>query len=273
MDRLKRISETPTTLPSPLGTSSPDEVNQILKELSIEPSQGKRPKKERIPYGCEKCDGFGNVITEKGALPCECKLRYFAEQRILRANIPPLFADKDLSNYARRGKAQQSEFRFASMYVQNYSAKDNKGLLLVGEPGVGKTHIAVGILKELIGKGFTGLYFNVIALLDAIKASYDKEIKATQGLDIQADLDVDILLLDDLGAEKMSPWVADRLYAIINQRYETQRTLILTTNLKYDKLGDQVGQRILSRLYEMCILHPFRGEDYRFKHKSEIKEV
>ena len=159
MDRLKRVSETPMTLPSPLGTSSPEEINEILKGISIEPSPAKRPKEQRVPYGCEKCDGFGNIITEKGALPCECKLRYFAEQRLLRANIPPLFSDKNLANFNKRGKAQQSEYRFAHMYVQNYSAKNNKGLLLVGEPGVGKTHVAVGILKELITKGFTGLYF------------------------------------------------------------------------------------------------------------------
>ena len=276
MSSFRKISETPPDLPSPPGTSSPSDVTRILtKKASKKKRRGKVPKlsAQDLPYGCEKCDGMGNIIEEKGARPCECKLKFFAEERMRRAGIPPLFETKDLSNFRRRAKAQQTDYVFAKWYVENYSAESHQGLLLIGPCGVGKTHLAIGILKGLIEMGFSGLYYNIIALLDAIKASYNREISATQGIFLEVDLEADVLVIDDLGAEKMSPWVADRLYAIINQRYEGGKTLILTSNLDYAKLGDRIGQRIISRLYEMCMLHPCTGDDYRFKHKKEIKSV
>jgi len=230
-------------------------------------------EREDLPYGCAKCDGFGNIIDAKGARPCECKLRFLEEDSVRRAGIPSLFAKKDLANFNHRAKGAAADYRFARWYIEQYSKADNRGLLLIGPCGVGKTHLAIGILKELLRQGHTGLYFNIIGLLDAIKASYDPEVKATQGINLEVDLNVDILIIDDLGAEKMSAWVADRLYAIINQRYERNRTLILTTNLDYARLADRVGQRIMSRIYEMCFLHPCKGEDYRFKHKQEVKQV
>jgi DNA replication protein DnaC len=263
----------PPDLPSPQGTSSPEEVTALLSGRKSKQKAAGNKEQESVPYGCEKCDGFGNLIDEKGARPCECKLRYLEEEGIHRAGIPPLFARKDLSNFQHRAKGAAEDYRFARWYLEQYSQENNRGLLLIGPCGVGKTHLAIGILKELLRKGYSGLYFNIIALLDAIKASYNSELKATQGINLEIDLNADVLIIDDLGAEKMSAWVADRLYAIINQRYERNRTLILTTNLDYARLADRVGQRIISRIYEMCILHPCKGEDFRYKHKKEVKQV
>jgi DNA replication protein DnaC len=263
----------PPGLPSPQGTSSPEEVTALLSGAKSRKKPAGESPRESTPTGCEKCDGFGNIIDEQGARPCECKIRYLEEESVRRAGIPPLFARKDLSNFHHRAKGAAEDYRFARWYVEQYSRENNRGLLLIGPCGVGKTHLAIGILKELLHREYSGLYFNIIALLDAIKASYDRDLKATQGINLEIDLDADVLIIDDLGAEKMSAWVADRLYAIINQRYERNRTLILTTNLDYARLGDRVGQRIISRIYEMCILHPCKGEDYRYKHKKEVKKV
>lgn len=262
----------PPDLPSPQGTNSPEEITEILSGGKAR-KKGKGDGPKEVPYGCEKCDGFGNVITEGGAAPCECKLRHLEVERERRAGIPPLFGKKDLSTFQHRARGAAEDYRFARWYVEKFSEMNNRGLLLIGPCGVGKTHLAIGVLKELLRKGHSGLFFNIISLLDAIKASYDADLKATQGINLEVDLDVDILIIDDLGAEKMSPWVADRLYAIINQRYERNRTLILTTNLDYPRLADRVGQRIISRIYEMCVLHPCKGEDFRYKHKTEIKQV
>lgn len=263
----------PPDLPSPQGTSSPEEVTALLSGAGRKKKTGQGRKGRSLPLGCDECDGFGNIVDEKGARPCACKIHFLEEEGVRLAGIPPLFARKDLSNFQHRAKGAAADYRFARWYLEQYSMENNRGLLLIGPCGVGKTHLAVGILKELLRKGHSGLYFNVIALLDAIKASYDPELKATQGINLEIDLDADVLIIDDLGAEKMSAWVADRLYAIINQRYERNRTLVLTTNLDYARLADRVGQRIISRIYEMCILHPCKGEDYRYKHKKEVKQI
>lgn len=215
--------------------------------------------------GCDKCDGYGNIVTENGVIPCSCKLKAVAEANLKSAQIPPMYAHKSFENFKTNTPARKRHCELAKRFVEKYQLGD-RGLMFMGGCGTGKTHLAVAILKGLILRGYTGLFYGVIALLDDLRASYSSsEEGEDQWRILDSIYNVDILVLDDLGAEKTSGWVNDRLYAIINHRYEHQKTTIITTNQSKKELEEQVGYRILSRLYEMCDVIAFEGKDYRLE--------
>lgn len=219
--------------------------------------------REKDGPGCEKCDGYGNIVDDKGARPCECKIRYWAAQRLAMANLPGSLRNKTIDNYETGNKQQTKNRHVIMQYLREFTPENHKGALLMGEPGLGKTHLAVAILRDLMNRGLTGIFYNVVDLLDDIKQSYDAKT-GDGGREIARLLEtMDVVVLDDLGAERMTPWVNDRLYAIINGRYQEGRTLIVTTNLSDADLRERVGYRILSRLYEMCHVIPVEGTDYR----------
>jgi DNA replication protein DnaC len=143
------------------------------------------------------------------------------------------------------------------------------GLLLIGPVGSGKTHIAVAILREVIERGFTGRYWNIVDLLDELRASYDPSSPASAWEILEEIEGADLLVLDDLGAEAPTGWVHDRLYQIINRRYEDNRPTIVTTNLELRDLAEQIGARITSRLCEMCMHVNFPDVDWRRERMME----
>ncbi|MDI6783822.1 MAG: ATP-binding protein [bacterium] len=214
--------------------------------------------------GCAQCDGYGNIITPTGVKDCECKLRAQIAFNLLAAQIPPMYARKSLENFKPSSKYRKEVLETAKGFFAEYKL-EGKGLLFMGPCGTGKTHVAVAILIELILAGHTGLFYNIISLLDDLRASYNSKDESEQWELIDRVRDTKILILDDLGAEKTSGWVNDRLYAIINYRYENKKTTIVTSNKSESELKDQVGYRIYSRLVEMCRVIPFEGKDYRIE--------
>lgn len=218
---------------------------------------------------CPKCADSGLVFNAQGLLvPCDCG-KWEEHQRAARyaaAQIPPRFRNKRLDSFeARRGENAQMEVKeSAKQYARGFHEREHKGLLLRGSTGVGKTHIAVGILMEVLDKGMSGLYSNVTDLLSRLRDTYNQGATDTEGA-ILDELDrVDLLVLDDLGAEKATEWVLDRLYLVINRRYENARPIIVTTNCDDAALRERVGARIVSRLYEMCMLiDKFPDRDHR----------
>ena len=220
---------------------------------------------QEIPIiGCEKCDGYGNIVTPTGVTDCECKLRAQTAMNLVAARIPPMYAPKNLATFKPSSKHRKEVLETAKKYIAEYKL-DGKGLFLWGPCGTGKTHLAVAILKELILAGHMGLFYNIISLLDDMRASYNSSDESEQWELIDRVRDTRILILDDLGAEKTSGWVSDRLYAIINYRYENNNTTIVTSNKSESELKEQVGIRIYSRLVEMCRVIPFAGKDYRIE--------
>ena len=222
---------------------------------------------------CPKCDGYGNIITPEGALPCDCiKNQIDAKQLFQEANIPNRFINKNLDNYQTHTKSQQNNLNRMKTFVKNFSPKNNRGLYICGPNGVGKTHLSIGILKELLQEGYEGIYYNATDLIDDIKASFgDQNIQ--NGFSLMDDLiNIGILVLDDLGIQKMTTYVADRFYALINGRYEKGNTLIVTSHDRLDELEtkDVVGYASSSRLYEMCNIYDCEGMDFR-KSTSEAK--
>ena len=212
---------------------------------------------------CEFCGGIGYILVEgKGAQPCKCQSDAKYQENMRNARIPKKFSNKFLDNFKTPTKKADEIVQFIQAWIDSYSP-GGKGLFLVGDVGSGKTHIAVAILKELIARGFTGLYYNVVDLLKDIRATMSKDYQVSEYQILDETCNVDVLVLDDIGAEKTSDWVLDRIYHIINKRYESQVTTIVTSNFNYDENEARVGKRIASRLKEMCIMVHFPFDDYR----------
>lgn len=241
-----------------------DLVETVIEKID-QRRQSPRGKGKMLPYGCDKCDGYGNIITENGATQCECKLQYLSLARVRASNIPNRFVKKNFSNFETPTAGHTAIFKMAREYVKNYSPDHNDGLLFIGGPGVGKTHLAVSILRELILKGYDGVFYNMNDLLDILRATFNASSE-TREQDILDDLMmVDILVLDDVGAqEKLSPYVLDRFYTLVNGRYQQNKTLIITTNLSQSTLELRLNHRTISRLYEMCDVRQLAiDQDYR----------
>ncbi|MFH0793652.1 MAG: ATP-binding protein [bacterium] len=218
---------------------------------------------------CAKCDGYGYIMKEDGAVACECQDDIQALVRLRDARIPERFASKQLETFEARDKVRREVKRTALSYVQAFNLKNRLqrlGIMLEGPVGCGKTHIAVGILKGVIAKGYTGLYYNIAELFKDIRATFDEESELIEDDILERVAGVELLVLDDLGAEHATPFVLDRLYLMINRRYEDCLPLIVTTNCDWETLTRRLSERITSRLTEMCNKFvPFPEEDYRRK--------
>jgi len=234
-----------------------------------------KEKEEKRKKVCEKCGGTGFVFTEKGLEPepCECRNESLLKQRLAAAGIPPKYKNKTIDSFTGGGKRKELR-EDAKAYVKGFQAREGKehkrGLLYIGITGCGKTHLATGILKAVIDKGYTGYFCNVVDFFARMRDTYSGDTSYDEMDMIDKVSKVDLLVLDDLGAEKPSEWMSDRLYTLINRRYESNLPLIVTTNKKVNletpELENHVGRRIVSRLCEMCqIVDIFPKEDYRMK--------
>ena len=155
-------------------------------------------------------------------------------------------------------------------FVEEYPLVD-VGLLYLGSCGVGKTHLAVSALKELINKGIAGLFYDFRDLLKEIQDSYNPNTHTSELKILAPIFESEVLVLDELGASKPTEWVQETITHIINKRYNEKKVTIFTSNYldipigsSYDEtLTDRVGVRLRSRLHEMCRLIPIEGDDYR----------
>ena len=165
--------------------------------------------------------------------------------------------------------------------LKNYSEKlvnevERKGLILVGNNGVGKTHLACSIANELIKNGIPIIYGTLINLLAELKNTYDVYNNISEMKIIKLYEKVDLLIIDDLGKEKPSEWGLEKLFTIINSRYENNLPVIITTNYDQNSLIDRLSingeietaKSIISRLYEMCYLVKIEDRDHRIKNKK-----
>jgi len=167
------------------------------------------------------------------------------------------------------------------------------GLLLIGPSGVGKTHLSVAIVKELVKKGIRCLFCDYRELLKQIQNSYNPSVETTELEVLRPVFEAEVLVLDDLGAVKPTGWVWDAVSIVLNTRYNDKRTTIITTNFedgpakgaviaenqtagsrdaqaaaRKETLGDRIGERMRSRLFEMCRLVRVDGRDYRERFRS-----
>jgi DNA replication protein DnaC len=232
---------------------------------------------------CPHCFGTGTQLDpDKGAITCECRRTGRKEKLEVLARIPRRYADCSFESFrSEPGSTQETAILYARSLVNEYPAVD-RGLLFVGPAGVGKTHLAVAIIRGLIERGFACLFYEFGSLLKEIQDSYNPVSKTSEMRVLAPVYQADVLVLDELGATVPTDWVRDTMYQIINKRYNDNRLTIFTTNYldetrnvetrslsgksnfaKHDTLEDRIGVRLRSRLHEMCMKVPMTGEDYR----------
>lgn len=171
------------------------------------------------------------VVTGKGARRCRCRMSDVQTKLLEGARIPRRYSECSLSNYhpANNNGSQLRAFNLAYRLVHEYPAID-RGLLLMGPCGVGKTHLSVAILRGLMEKGIACLFYEFGALLKEIQGSYNA-VSQTSELKVLAPVyEVEVLVLDELGASKPTDWVRDTMTQIINTRYNDCKLTIFTTN-------------------------------------------
>src|SRR5436309_15488451 len=241
---------------------------------------------------CPVCSGTGwKAGADRRVSRCDCRMKHKGEALLASARIPKRYEHCELSNFEFDGPHRNlaSSRMAACKFVEEYPV-ENTGLLLIGSIGVGKTHLAVGIIKELIvSKGIPSLFYDYRELLKQIQNSYNDSVKATELEVLRPVFESEVLVLDELGAVKPTEWVWDTVSLILNTRYNNNRTTIITTNYPDDAardsngttefarahraarsetLGDRIGERMRSRLHEMCRIVKMEGADFRQTYRS-----
>ena len=252
-------------------------------QLKVVPNEIENEKESRSIEAastvCSYCYGTGmEVVPGKGARRCRCRAENSQAKLLEAARIPRRYEQCSLSNYhpSQSSGSQLQAFNHAYQLVREYPAV-NRGLLLMGPVGVGKTHLSVAILRELMEKkGVPCLFYEFGSLLKEIQNSYNPISQTSELKVLSPVFETEVLVLDELGAVKPTDWVRDTMMQIIGARYNNRKLTIFTTNYHDERkapseetLEDRTGARLRSRLYEMCKTIIVDGEDYRRKFDTQ----
>ena len=233
---------------------------------------------------CPVCGGTGwkQVQLEEhlAVVRCDCYQKSKLDRLIEKACLPPRYEACSFENFSAITEKLALVKAASLRYLEDYPSVDC-GLLILGPCGVGKTHLAVSILRELIlRQGVIGLFCDFRDLLKKIQNSYNPISQTSEMQIFEPVLVSEILVLDDLGAERPTEWVRDTFAYIINTRYSQKATTLITSNFDdipkervhlsdgsriptEETLTDRIGVRLRSRLYEMCKVIRIEGADFR----------
>ena len=216
-----------------------------------------------------RCDGSGFLYDEDGrrARPCSCRPARMARKRAaaVAGRLPRRFREV---SFDREPIASMNDalIRDVRAYVRSIRERldDGRGLWFIGDVGTGKTTLAMLVSKAAMEADRTVAIYSLPRLLGLLRDSYDDDAPYSLTELIDRLCSVDLLHIDDVGAEQSSPWVLEQLYTIVNTRYEDGRALLLTTNLDHEALEQQIGARTVSRIFEICgDPLPMWGHDHR----------
>jgi DNA replication protein DnaC len=222
---------------------------------------------------CDICDDttWKTIIVDGVArvTRCDCWRQRFQESLLRNARVPRRYAHCELTNFETHTDSQRTAHRKATRLVDQFPVVE-RGLLFYGDAGVGKTHLAVALMKEAIRrKGARAVFYETRELLKLVRDTYNNGKDATEMDVLKPVLEAELLVLDDLGAEKKSEWVEETLGLLVNTRYSERRLTVFTTNLadtestEPSSFAFQLGLRTRSRLKEMCDWVHIEGVDTR----------
>jgi DNA replication protein DnaC len=233
---------------------------------------------------CALCQGNGWVLEESAggtivARRCQCYSERLNQTLLEQANIPRRYKNCTLTNFEVHNDSHRNALKISKKFVEDYPVQDS-GLLFIGPCGVGKTHLAVAIIQELIlKKNVPCSFYDFRDLIRDIQSTYTPDSSLTESEVLSPVLQKEVLVLDELGAKRTTAWVEETIFYIINSRYNNKKLTIFTSNYldseeEEDKrdsfykkgdesLVDRIGVRLRSRIYEMCKVVEMWGEDYR----------
>lgn len=228
---------------------------------------GKEAQPDEIELVCPRCKGAGWLRLDLPAsaadfgkvVECACGLVAKRKADVLfgKSRIPAEYAELDLATFPSR--------HIAGAVLDWWHEQPSPWLVLVGDLGVGKTGLTIGLVKRALADGRSAIFRPLVELLSDIRATYRTRDASEPG---EADLvgtlkTVEVVALDDLGAERATGWAQERLFEILNHRYNERRRTILTTNLGPDEMAEHLGERIVARINGMGWIYTILGPNLR----------
>ncbi|HBT19997.1 MAG TPA: AAA family ATPase [Peptococcaceae bacterium] len=221
---------------------------------------------------CTNCDGSGIVIKGNVAYKCSCTKQRVIEMKYKESRLPAKLQQHTFDKFELRyypedeypDKNKAATYReiaintleAAKNFAKRNSVKaEGKGLFFCGNVGSGKTFLSSAIANYLLSKGQRVLFLVVPDLLDEIKASYNKEPETSEIELLQHARNIPVLILDDLGAHNYTDWTRNKIYSILNSRLNNELPTVINSNLTLEEIEEQLGERITSRIVELCDIY------------------
>jgi len=249
--------------------SSLQELHSLMQELSTQ-----SVLEDDEVYRCPVCRDCGYVLRDGKAYPCACQAEVTLQKKKQAAGLPGRLQHMTFDNFDLRyypehlcseagasyrtlaEKALYGAKQFVRECIHGHAAQ---GLFLEGQFGSGKTHLAAAAANALLEADVDVLFLVVPEFLDQLRGSYRREYDGMDETElIRRAYEAPVLILDDLGAHNYTEWVRNKLFAIINHRYNRNLPMIFTTNLTLNEMKENIGSRITSRILEMsrayCLL-------------------